>query len=69
MTNFRITYWKNENEIETLLFTTKVKCKSMRGAKTKAKNLEPFDWSRCKIANIDTFDGDKYLDFLGYSNK
>lgn len=67
MTNFRITFRKiNSNGIDVILFTTKVLSKSMRGAKKRARNLEPFTWDKCEIYNIDNVNR-AYLDHLEFN--
>jgi hypothetical protein len=61
---FRITFYdKNEK----VIFTTKVFCASMRGAKIKAQNLEPFEWHKKTIKDL-SFERNLFLDNIEFSN-
>ena len=52
MKKFRITYKKlNINGLH-IIFTAVVLCKSIRGAKIKAKNLAPHDWDTQTIVDL-----------------
>lgn len=56
MNKFRITYQKlNITGDYENVFTTIVLCKSMLGAKRKAKNLEPFEWDRRHILDLTNY--------------
>jgi hypothetical protein len=53
MKKFRITYKKlNSNGLHEIIFTTVVLCKSILGAKRKAKNLQPFTWDSQTIIDL-----------------
>ena len=54
MHKFRITFKKINNKgLDEIIFTTVVLCKSMRGAKTKARNLAPLNtWHSQKITDL-----------------
>lgn len=54
MKNYRLTYSKLDREgIHQVFFTTIIQSKSMRGAKQKARNLEPFNWDSMKIVSLE----------------
>lgn len=46
---FRIAFYREDL---SLIFTAKVYAASMRGAKTKARNLKPFDYFMSKITDL-----------------
>lgn len=46
---FRIAFYRQD---DSLIFTSKVYATSMRGAKTKARNLEPFEWHKSEITDL-----------------
>jgi hypothetical protein len=53
MKNYRLTYSKlDQHGIHQVIFTTIIQAKSMRGAKQKARNLEPFEWDGKKIIDL-----------------
>ncbi len=53
MKKFRITFKKlNAQGLHEIIFTTVVLCKSIRGAKIKARNLEPFEWHSQTIVDL-----------------
>lgn len=54
MKNYRIVFNKldKHGEFQTI-FTTIVQSKSIRGAKQKARNLEPFEWHSCAVRSLE----------------
>lgn len=55
MKNYRLTYLKLDSEgIQQVIFTTILQSKSMRGAKQKAKNLEPFEWHAMNLRSLES---------------
>lgn len=54
MKNYRLTYSKLDSQgIHQVIFTTILQSKSMRGAKQKARNLEPFNWHAMNLVSLD----------------
>jgi hypothetical protein len=67
MKYFRIVYKDyNSNGILETKFSAKVLCKSMRGAKQKARNLEPFTWGALNIIDLSD-ERNLYLDNLEFN--
>lgn len=61
---FLITFYdKNEK----LIFTTKVYSPSIKGAKIKAQNLEPFEWHKKTIKDL-SYERNLFLDNIEFSN-
>lgn len=55
MKNYRLTYSKlDRNGMYETIFTTIIQAKSARGAKMKAKKLEPFNWSSRNIVSLES---------------
>jgi hypothetical protein len=55
MKNYRLTYSKLDSHgIHQVIFTTILQSKSMRGAKQKAKNLEPFNWHSMSLVSLES---------------
>lgn len=46
---YRIAFYRQD---DSLILTAKVYSPSMRGAKMRAKNLEPFEWHRSSITDL-----------------
>lgn len=54
MKNFRLKFEKlNRLGLYETIFTTIIQAKSIRGAKRKAKNLEPFQWDAMRLASLE----------------
>ena len=54
MKNFRLTFCKlDKHGMHEIIFTTIIHCKSMRGAKRKANNLQPFQWHSMKLISLE----------------
>jgi hypothetical protein len=54
MKNYRLKFEKlNSEGIQEIIFTTIIQAKSMRGAKMRAKNLQPFTWYAMSIASLE----------------
>jgi hypothetical protein len=54
MRNYRLTYSNlDRHGIHQVIFTTIIQAKSMRGAKQKARNLAPFDWSAMNLVSLE----------------
>jgi len=54
MKNYRLTYCKlDQHGMFEIIFTTIIHCKSMRGAKVKAKNLQPFQWHSMNLISLE----------------
>jgi hypothetical protein len=55
MKNYRLTYKKlDRHGMYETIFTTIIQAKSARGAKMKAKNLAPFNWSSRDIISLES---------------
>jgi hypothetical protein len=55
MKNYRLTYKKLNSYGElVILFTTIIQAKSMRGAKQKARNLQPFEWHAMNLVSLES---------------
>jgi hypothetical protein len=55
MKNYRLTYSKlDKHGMFEIIFTTIIHCKSMRGAKVKAKNLQPFQWHSMNLISLES---------------
>lgn len=55
MKNYRLTYSKLDSHgILQVIFTTILQSKSMRGAKQKARNLEPFEWHSMNLVSLES---------------
>ena len=55
MKNYRLTYKKlNTSGMHEIIFTTIIRCKSMRGAERKANNLQPFEWHSRNIVSLES---------------
>jgi hypothetical protein len=53
MKNYRLTYKKLDSKLELKeIFSTIIQAKSMKGAKMKARNLEPFQWDSKSIISL-----------------
>jgi hypothetical protein len=54
MKNFRLIYSKlDKQRTEEIIFNTIIQAKSMRGAKMKAKNLQPFQWDSMRLRSLE----------------
>jgi hypothetical protein len=54
MKNFRLIYSKQDKQgTEEIIFNTIIQAKSMRGAKIKAKNLQPFQWDSMHLRSLE----------------
>ena len=54
MKNFRLIYSKlDKQRTEEIIFNTIIQAKSMRGAKIKAKNLQPFQWDQMRLRSLE----------------
>ena len=54
MKNYRLVFGKWDKNLELkVIFTQIIKCKSMRGAIRKARNLEPLEWDSRNIISLD----------------
>jgi hypothetical protein len=54
MKNFRLIYSKlDKQRTEQIIFNTIIEAKSMRGAKIKAKNLQPFQWDSMHLRSLE----------------
>jgi hypothetical protein len=55
MKNYRLKYSKLDSQgMYQVIFTTIIQAKSARGAKMKAKNLAPFNWSFRDIVSLES---------------
>jgi hypothetical protein len=55
MKNYRLTYSKLDQQgMFEIIFTTIIRCKSMRGAERKANNLQPFEWHARNIVSLES---------------
>lgn len=55
MKNYRLTYSKLDSHgIHQVFFTTIIQSKSMRGAKQKARNLEPSEWHAMNLVSLES---------------
>jgi hypothetical protein len=54
MKNYRLKYEKWDKGLELrVIFSTIIQAKSMKGAKMKARNLEPFQWDSWDIISLE----------------
>jgi hypothetical protein len=54
MKNYRLKYEKWDKGLELrVIFSTIIQAKSMKGAKMKARNLEPFQWDSRDIISLE----------------
>jgi hypothetical protein len=54
MKNYRLTYSKlDKHGMFEIIFTAIIQCKSMRGAKRKANNLQPFQWHSMNLVSLE----------------
>jgi hypothetical protein len=55
MKNYRLTYSKlDQHGLFEIIFTTILQSKSMRGAKQKARNLQPFEWHAMNLVSLES---------------
>ena len=55
MKNYRLTYSKLDiHGMYEIIFSTIIQSKSMRGAKIKARNLEPFQWHSMNLVSLES---------------
>jgi hypothetical protein len=55
MKNYRLTYSKlDQHGMFEIIFTAIINCKSMRGAKQKARNLAPFEWHAMNLVSLES---------------
>ena len=67
MKNFRLIYSKlDKQRTEEIIFNTIIQAKSMRGAKIKAKNLQPFQWDSMRLRSLE-FESNLALDKLEFN--
>ena len=66
MKNFRLIYSKlDKQRTEQIIFNTIIEAKSMRGARMKAKNLEPFQWDSMHLRSLEC-ENNLFLDKLQF---
>ena len=55
MKNYRLTFSNlgAQGLYDEIIFTTIIQAKSMRGAKQRARNLEPFKWGSRSIKSLE----------------
>jgi hypothetical protein len=67
MKNYRLTYSKlDQHGIHQVIFTTILQSKSIRGAKQKARNLEPFEWHSMSLRSLEC-ERNLFLDKLEFN--
>jgi hypothetical protein len=67
MKNFRLIYSKLDKQgMQEIIFNTIIQAKSMRGAKIKAKNLEPFEWDSMRLRSLE-FESNLKLDRIEFN--
>jgi hypothetical protein len=67
MKNFRLIYSNLDNQgMQEIIFNTIIQAKSMRGAKIKAKNLQPFQWDSMRLRSLE-FESNLALDKLEFN--
>ena len=67
MKNYRLTFSKLDKQgIHQVIFTTIIQAKSMRGAKQKARNLEPFEWHSMSLRSLEC-ERNLFLDKLEFN--
>lgn len=67
MKNYRLKFEKlNSEGIREIIFTTIIQAKSMRGAKMRAKNLQPFTWYSMSIASLE-YENNLILDKIEFN--